>query len=109
MGTTRERQTDEAREYLDALRNMLAHPVVQGVAAYSVTAALVGYQAGIKLPLAGKAGRYLPATAFWRMSRPQDVLLSRSRFFDTAFGQHLRTLISAFTLQLQMPLRFILQ
>jgi hypothetical protein len=88
---------------------MLQQPLVQGVAAYSVTTALVGFQAGIKLPLAGKAGRYLPANAFWNMRRPLEVLLTRSRFFETPFGQHLRTLISTFTQQFQSQLRFPLQ
>ncbi|CAK0807814.1 unnamed protein product [Prorocentrum cordatum] len=60
--------SDEGREYLTALRGMLAEPggPVRGLAGYAVTAALVSYQVGVALPLGGKAGRYLPAGAVWR-------------------------------------------
>merc|ERR1712227_782605 len=43
------------------------------------------------------------------MRRVTEVLFARSRFFDTAFGQHLRTLIAAFSERLQTQLRFVLQ
>jgi len=109
--TVRECETDEAREYLRALRSMLSDPMkpVRGVAAYSVTAALVGYQAGVALPLAGKAGRYLPASASWRLERPTEVLVARSRFLETAFGPHFRTLFAELSELYHLPIRCVLQ
>jgi len=97
--TVRECGGAEAQEYLTALRSMLLEPrgPVRGVAAYTVTAALVGWQAGVALPLAGKAARYLPTGASWRpQGRQSEVLFARSRFLETAWGAHLRTLLEAF-------------
>eukprot|EP00913_Durusdinium_trenchii_P020775 g19515.t1 len=44
---------EETSEFLLAFRSMLSDGVVRGVAAYTVTTALVAYQAGVVLPLAG--------------------------------------------------------
>lgn len=109
--TVRECETEEAGEYLRALRAMLQQTdgLVRGVAAYSVTAALVGYQAGVRLPLAGKAGRYLPAGATWRLERESEVLLARSRFLETAVGSHLRSLLAEMGQLHGVPLRCVLQ
>lgn len=82
---------------------------MQGVAGYAVTAALVGFQTGVQLPLAGKAGRYLPPSATWKLERPEDVLVARTRFFDTAVGSNLRTMMTEFTRLWQDPLNFVLQ
>ncbi|CAK9098275.1 unnamed protein product [Durusdinium trenchii] len=51
--TVRHCETAEAQEFLLAFRSMLSDGVVRGVAAYTVTTALVAYQAGVVLPLAG--------------------------------------------------------
>jgi len=109
--TVRECESMEAREYLTALRAMLldnSRPV-QGVAAYTITAALVGFQVGARLPLAGKAGRYLPAQTTWQGAASDEVLLARSRFFEASFGLHFRTLLMEFSSRQQSAVRCVFQ
>jgi len=109
--TVRDCETKEASEYLAALRAMLLDEsgLVRGVAAYTVTAALVGYQTGVSLPVAGKAGRYLPAAATWRMQREADVLVARSRFLETAFGANFQGLARELLASHSIPLQLVLQ
>lgn len=106
----------EGKRYLQALRMMLkpndtdllGAPVV-GVAAYAVTAALVRFQAGISLPLAGKAARYIPSAASWRLAKPSEVLLARSRFFDSSWGTHFGTVLREILELHGDPLTFVYQ
>merc|ERR1712113_1095138 len=90
---------------------MLMEPdnLVRGVAAYSITATLVGFQAGVSLPLAGKAGRYLPVGAIWQQERSGEVLIARTRFLDTVFGSHFRTLLKMFGHAQHSPLAWVFQ
>jgi len=107
--TVRECETPQAQEFLLAFRSMLAKDKpVRGISAYTVTTALVAYQAGVVLPLAGKAGRYLPQQAFWRGGNDQ-ILVARSRFLETAFGAAFRHLLSEFQEAMNSNLAFTFQ
>eukprot|EP00439_Symbiodinium_sp_Y106_P020429 s1386_g2.t1 len=99
------------QEYLLALRQMLTSPdrPVRGISAYTVTTALVAYQAGVVLPLAGKAGRYLPHEASWQGSESQEALVARSRFLETAFGAAFRNLVKEFKDHLGSSVTFAFQ
>ncbi|CAJ1457966.1 unnamed protein product, partial [Effrenium voratum] len=107
--TVRDCEAAEAQEFLLAFRSMLAKDkLVRGVAAYTVTAALVAYQAGVVLPLAGKAGRYLPQQASWKGPESREVLIARSRFLETAFGAAFRNLLTEFQ-ESESSLSFVFQ
>lgn len=115
--TVRDCQTEEAQGFLVALRAMLqpseTPSPVRGVAAYSVTAALVDFQAGVSLPLAGKAARYLPPGAHWRpasATAPEaEVLVARSRLLETMVGRSLRFLLASFQRSLKPASHLLLQ
>eukprot|EP00927_Polykrikos_kofoidii_P019708 TRINITY_DN19234_c0_g1_i1.p1 TRINITY_DN19234_c0_g1~~TRINITY_DN19234_c0_g1_i1.p1 ORF type:complete len:709 (+),score=94.07 TRINITY_DN19234_c0_g1_i1:38-2164(+) len=119
--TVRDCQNAEAQSFLDAFRTALVGrtdsssedgpgtSMFSGVAAYAVTAALVYFQAGVWLPLAGKAGRYVPSSATWGLQRPEEVLLTRSRFFDPSWGAHFLTVLRATVDLHKPPLTFVLQ
>lgn len=108
--TVRDCETPEAQEFLVAFRSMLAKDKpVRGISAYTVTTALVAYQAGVVLPLAGKAGRYLPAQAFWRGAQREEILVARSRFLETGFGAAFRNLLAEFKETMQSSISFTLQ
>ncbi|OLQ13154.1 hypothetical protein AK812_SmicGene2868 [Symbiodinium microadriaticum] len=74
-----------------------------------VTTALVAYQAGVVLPLAGKAGRYLPHEASWQGSESKEALVARSRFLETAFGAAFRNLVKEFKEHLGSSVTFAFQ